>query len=97
MTGLPFVYAAWTGRAGAVDSTVVDALQEAQAAGAAATDAIAAEYGRGDAAARARAAVYLRDNVKYGLGSEEAAGLQMFLDYAAELGAAPRKRQLEFF
>lgn len=97
MTGLPFVYAAWTGRAGAVDSHVVSALQDAQAAGVASTDAIAAEYGRGDAVATTRAAVYLRDNVKYGLGEEEAAGLQMFLDYAAELGAAPRKRRLEFF
>ena len=97
MTGLPFVYAAWTGRAGAVDSRVVSALQDAQATGVASTDAIAAEYGRGDAVATARAAVYLRDNVKYGLGEDEAAGLQMFLDYAAELGAAPRKRRLEFF
>ena len=58
---------------------------------------IAAEYGRGDAAATARAAAYLRDNVKYGLGPEEAAGLQTFLDYAADLGLAPRKRRLEFF
>lgn len=97
MTGLPFVYAAWTGRAGAADGKTVRALQEAQAAGVAAFDAIAAEYGRGDAAVRTRAAVYLRDNVKYGLGADEAAGLQLFLDYAAELGAAPRKRRLEFF
>jgi chorismate dehydratase len=97
MTGLPFVYAAWTGRAGAVGADEVRALQAAQAEGAAATAAIAAEYGRGDAAATARAAVYLRDNVKYGLGPDEAAGLQVFLDYAAELGAAPRKRRLEFY
>lgn len=97
MTGLPFVYAAWTGRAGAVDLDDVRALQAAQAEGATATDAIAAEYGRGNAAATARAAAYLRDNVKYGLGPEEAAGLQAFLDYAAALGLAPRKRALEFF
>ena len=32
-----------------------------------------------------------------GLGPEEAAGLQLFLDYAADLGLAPRRRQLEFF
>ena len=40
---------------------------------------------------------YLRDNVKYGLGAEEAAGLQMFLDFAADMGLAPRRRTLEFF
>ena len=55
------------------------------------------EYGRGNAAATARAAVYLRHNVRYGLGPDEARGLQMFLDYAAELGLAPRRRTLEFF
>jgi chorismate dehydratase len=97
MTGLPFIYAAWTGRPGAIDAPGVRALQDAQAEGARATDAIAAEYARGSASTAERAAAYLRDNVKYRLGSEEAAGLQMFLDYAAELRLAPRKRTLEFF
>jgi chorismate dehydratase len=97
MTGLPFVYAAWTGRPGAVAFEDVQALQQAQAEGLASVDAIAAEYARGDAATEARAAVYLRDNVKYGLGPREAAGLQLFLDYAADLGLAPGRRALEFF
>jgi chorismate dehydratase len=97
MTGLPFVYAAWTGRPGVIDAAGIHALQEAQEEGARVTDAIAAEYARGDAAAAARAAAYLRHNVKYGLGPEEAAGLQTFLDYAADLGLAPRQRKLEFF
>jgi chorismate dehydratase len=97
MTGLPFIYAAWTGRPGAVGADDVRALQEAQAEGVASRLAIAEEYGGGDAGRAARAAVYLRDNVKYGLGPDEAAGLQMFLDYAADLGLAPRRRRLEFF
>ena len=97
MTGLPFVYAAWTGRVGAIAAADVRLLQEAQEAGKRSRGAIAAEYGRGDPAATARAAVYLRDNVKYGLGSDEIRGLQMFLDYAADLGLVPRKRPLEFF
>jgi chorismate dehydratase len=97
MTGLPFIYAAWTGRPGVVTANDVRALQEAQAEGQANRDAIAAEYGHGDAARAARAAVYLRDNVKYGLGPDEAAGLQTFLDYAADLGLAPRRRALDFF
>jgi chorismate dehydratase len=97
MTGLPFVYAAWTGRPGAVTAGDVEALQVAQGEGMAATDEIAAEYGRGNAAATARAAAYLRDNVQHGLGPGEAQGLQMLLDLAAETGAAPGKRVLEFF
>jgi chorismate dehydratase len=97
MTGLPFIYAAWTGRPGAVTPADVRRLQDAQAAGVAAVDAIAAEYARGDAGVTARAARYLRDNVRYGLGEREAAGLQLFLDYAADLGVAPRRRTLEFF
>jgi chorismate dehydratase len=97
MTGLPFIYAAWTGRSGAVTGADVEALQQAQQVGIESVDAIAAEYGRGDARRTARAAAYLRDNVKYGLGPDEAAGLQLFLNYAADLGLAPRRRQLEFF
>jgi chorismate dehydratase len=96
MTGLPFIYAAWTGRAGVVAPADVMALQDAQAIGVRNTAAIAREYGGGDAATAARAQAYLRDNVRYGLGPEEAAGLQLFLDYAAGLGIGPRRR-LEFF
>lgn len=97
LTGLPFIYAAWTGRAGAADADDVEALQQAQAEGVQSADAIAAEYGRGDSARTARARVYLRDNVKYGLGPDEAKGLQLFLDYAADLGLAASRRRLEFF
>jgi hypothetical protein len=35
--------------------------------------------------------------VKYGLGAQEAEGLQMFLNLAADMGLAPRRRRLEFF
>jgi chorismate dehydratase len=97
MTGLPFVYAAWTGRPGAATAEDVWALQEAQTEGIQAADVIAAEYGRGDSTRAAKASAYLRDNVKYGLGADEAAGLQRFLDHAADLGLAPGRRALEFF
>jgi len=97
LTGLPFIYAAWTGRPGAVTDRDVRALQDAQAEGVASRRAIADEYGRGDEARAGRAELYLRDNVRYGLGQDEAAGLQRFLDYAADLGLAPQRRTLEFF
>jgi chorismate dehydratase len=97
MTGLPFIYAAWTGRPGAIGPAEVEALQAAQAEGVANVDAIALEYGGADGARVARAARYLRDNVRYGLGAAEAEGLQRFLDLAADLGVAPGRRRLEFF
>jgi chorismate dehydratase len=97
MTGLPFIYAAWTGRAGAANGDDVRALQDAQTEGVRAAEAIAAEYGQGDDRRTAKALAYLRDNVKYGIGPDEAKGLQLFLDYAADLGLAPSRRPLEFF
>jgi chorismate dehydratase len=96
MTGLPFIYAAWTGP-GPVGGSDIDALQAAQAAGINAIDDIAAEYGGADRMKVGRAAAYLRDNMRYGLGPDASAGLQLFLDYAAEIGAAPSRRALEYF
>ncbi|MEQ1730737.1 MAG: menaquinone biosynthesis protein [Vicinamibacterales bacterium] len=97
MTGLPFVYAAWTGPGVGITAADVRALQDAQHSGLAAFDAIAEEYGRGDPATTGRAVAYLRDNMNYGLGVDESAGLQLFLDYAADLGLAPARRALEYF
>jgi chorismate dehydratase len=97
LTGLPFIYAAWTGPGRGLTSEDVAALQDAQQRGVDAFDAIAEEYGGGDRAAVARAGRYLRDNMRYGLGEQEAAGLQLFLDYAADLGLAPSRRTLEYF
>ncbi len=96
MTGLPFVYAAWTGRPGAVTPDDVMALQAARDEGLANIEAIAAEYAGAAGPRAARAAAYLRDNVRYGLGADEAAGLRLFLDRAAALGLGPT-RDLEFF
>jgi chorismate dehydratase len=96
LTALPFIYAGWTGRPDLIDADVIRDLQNAQQGGVAAIDTIAGLYARGDPAVQARAASYLRDNVKYGLGPREAVGLQTFLDYAADLGLGPPRR-LEFF
>jgi chorismate dehydratase len=97
MTGLPFVYAAWTGYAGAVSAADVEALAAARADGVAHVDDIAAEYAPDDQVRRARAARYLRDNVRYGLGDAERRGLQLFLDHAVDVGMGPGARRVEFF
>jgi len=97
LTGLPFIYAAWTGRPGAVTMDDVAVLQAAQAEGVASAAAIAAEYAGARASVRPLAETYLRDNVRYGMGPDEVAGLQLFLDWAAESGAAPARRTVSFY
>ncbi len=98
MTGLPFVWAAWVGRAGAVEYADVDALRAARDEGVSQPDAIAEEYFRDVPGLRAVGARYLRDNIKYYLGSRERAGLELFYRYAAEIDAVPgANRPLQFF
>jgi chorismate dehydratase len=96
LTGLPFVYAFWAGRPGALTDDDVRALQEARDAGAAAPERVAADY-FGDPALQAIGARYLRDNIKYYLGDAERAGLETFYRYAAELGLAPSTDRLRFY
>ena len=100
MTGLPFVYAFWAGRPDALTSEHVHALQEARDRGVARSREIAEEYCPGAPDRQAIAARYLRDNIKYGLGPDERAGLELFYRYAEEAGAVDPvelSRRLKFF
>jgi chorismate dehydratase len=85
-TGLPFVYAVWTGWADAVTPAVVEALRQARDAGVANAERIGRAYYPADPARQAVAAAYLRDNIRYHLGPDELEGLQRFYRYASELG-----------
>ena len=97
LTGLPFVYAMWTGRHGAVSSVQVRALQDARDAGVAHLAAIGKAESGGDPAREARNLVYLRDNLKYGLGEREAAGLRRFLELGVQAGVMPEMKPLRFY
>jgi chorismate dehydratase len=97
MTGLPFVYAFWAGRADALEAGDDTALRQARDAGVAASDEVAREYLRDAPALQAVGARYLRDNIKYDLGDEERAGLELFYRYAAEAGVAPASDGLRFY
>jgi chorismate dehydratase len=96
-TGLPFVYAAWTGREAAVDEEQVAVLQAARARGEADLEAIARETSPRDPAGADRVLRYLRDTLRYGLGDREVAGLERFLELAVELGLAPARRPIRFY
>ena len=97
LTGLPFVYAVWTGWPGAVLSQDVVALQRARDAGVAQSHAVAAEYYPDDTARQAVARRYLRDNIRYFLGDDEVEGLKTFYRYAAELGLAEFDGRVRFY
>ena len=84
MTGLPFVYACWTGWPGAAGPEQIAALQRARDEGVAQSDAVAAAYYPDDTGRQAIARRYLRDNIRYALGSDEIEGLTTFFRYASE-------------
>jgi chorismate dehydratase len=96
-TGLPFVYAFWAGRPGALDAEAVCELQEARDRGIEQPDLIAREYFRSAPEHQPLGARYLRDNIKYFLGADERAGLEQFYAYAAEAGVVPRAGALLFY
>jgi chorismate dehydratase len=97
MTGLPFVYAFWAGRPGSVGDADIAALQEARDSGIVATDRIGEQYYPRNPEKVARAAEYLRENVKYALGGREQAGVRRFYELAAELGLVKSARELRFY
>lgn len=97
MTGLPFVWAFWAGPAGALSSADVQALQDARDEGEKRPREIAVSYfpdlpARQDVGAR-----YLRDNIRYHLGEDDRAALELFYRYAVEAGVVPASAPLSFF
>ena len=100
MTGLPFVWAFWAGRQGAIGADDVAALQAARDAGVEQAEAVAHDYFREAPQYQEIGAEYLRDNIKYYLGESERAGLELFYRYAAEIGVVREeadRRALRFY
>jgi len=96
-TGLPFVYAVWAGWPDAVSAEDVRLLQRARDEGVADADGVARAYYPDDPARQAVARQYLRDNIRYVLGSDELEGLRTFYRYAAELSLVSFDGTLRFF
>ena len=97
MTGLPFVYAFWAGRAGALSSADIDALRRARDEGVRRPDELARDYLADTPEHQEIGSRYLRHNIRYDLGGDERAGLEAFYRYAAEAGIVPEARQPEFY
>ena len=97
LTGLPFVYAMWVGRPGAATAEQCRQLKQARDHGVAHLAQIARQVGGGNTTLERKVLSYLRDNLKYGLGSAEQAGLRRFHELAAETGAVPGLEPLRFY
>ena len=96
-TGLPFVYACWTGRAGALSEKDRDLLVEARPIGMNQVEAIAAAYAADRPFPPTFYASYLTDSIHFEFGGTEMEGLHLFLTYAAELSLIPSVPQIDFF
>jgi cyclic dehypoxanthinyl futalosine synthase len=92
-TGLPFVFAAWFGREGALAADDEAILAAAKASGLARRDAIADAYAAAETErlglAPASLRSYLHESIRYELGDEERRGLERFYDEAARAGLLP--------
>jgi chorismate dehydratase len=97
LTGLPFVYAMWSGRADALSSEQVEELQKARVRGEAAFRRIAEREANGSGKCADELYRYLRDNLRYPFGDREMAGLQRYHELASELGLVPGLRPLRFY
>jgi cyclic dehypoxanthinyl futalosine synthase len=95
-TGLPFVFAAWCGRSGALSSDDEKLLQEAKRQGLDRRDAMADEHAERTGLLAASLRAYLRDAIRYDLGDEERRGLERFYEEAAGAGLLPKAR-VRFF
>jgi chorismate dehydratase len=95
MTGLPFVWAFWAGRQGALSPTAVAALVAARDAGVAESDAVADTYCGPERAARGKE--YLRENIYYILGDREEEGLRTYYEFAERHGIVETVIAPEFY
>ena len=97
VTGLPFVYALWVGRAGVVGEEEVALLQRSLADGLAHRREIAHAWAEAHGGAPALYERYLTDNIRYRLGAEELSGLAAFFDRMRGTGVVDQLPRARFF
>jgi cyclic dehypoxanthinyl futalosine synthase len=98
LTGLPFVYAVWAGRPGAVDAEAIARLHKSLDDGLAARPLIARAHAEAHGGNPAIYESYLSQNIRYRLGAEELSGMAAFFARARAAGlvdGTPRARLYE--
>ena len=97
MTGLPFVWAFWAGKADALAPAAVRRLQAAKDAGVQISDALADAYVSATPQHRDLARHYLRENIRFDLTGRMLEGLRTYYREAASLGVIPAVPETLFF
>jgi cyclic dehypoxanthinyl futalosine synthase len=97
VTGLPFVFALWAGRAGAVGPDDVALLQQSLADGLAHRAEIARAWAEAHGGAPALYEAYLTENIRYRLGADELSGAGAFFERMRLAGLATQPARLRFF
>jgi chorismate dehydratase len=97
MTGLPFVWAMWSGPGDGANAAVVRRLQEAAEEGMGLTDTIAETYCATFPEWEGTAQRYLRENLAFHLDARAIAGLETYFSEAARLGLIAAVPELRFF
>ncbi len=97
MTGLPFVFAVWAGRQGAIDLDDTQAIISSKNLGLDNIDVVcreaAAEYDADFNLVKS----YLTDNIQFNLGDEEIAGMKQYFELAYYHGALEYLPSLNFY
>lgn len=97
LTGLPFVYACWTGRADAIDRAGCDLLVRAREIGSGKVGEISEIFAASRPLPAAFYAEYLTRHIRFDLGEAELEGLRRFYAYAFELGLIERMPEVRFY
>lgn len=97
MTGRPFVYAFWAGRAGALNPDAVECLIRAKEMGMTLIREVASEHAASHPGSPAFYESYLRDHLQYPLGPDELAGLVEFYTRAHRLGLIEAVPGMRFY
>ncbi len=95
--GLPFVYAVWAGRQGAVSPDDVALLHESLRQGLLRRAEIGQAWARDNGVDASVGERYLLDNIRYSLDSSALSGATAFLARGAEAGLLPRPVRVRLF
>lgn len=95
-TGLPFVFAAWGGRAGGLDAAGEARLLEAKRVGRERSDAIADAHAAARGLDGTKLRNYLRQSIRHELADAERRGLERFFSEAHKARLLPRA-EVRFF
>ncbi len=97
MTGLPFVWAFWTGRPGSASPAVCAALRETRDRGLAAVDDIARQHAQADPAKQALIARYLRQAILFDFHGPFVEGLRTYYRLLHQHRILERPAELRFY